>query len=214
MSFEITGLDDLEREMTLLAEVAEALDGDLATLSFDPADQTSVERAIADMKLAIDQKVAGFGRSAMVDGLVAQIKQQYEEEILSRAAAARLNKEANDMTNASIDQTIFRQIENTVSDFRSLNTILSTATSKSFRASCIRKHSNRFPPRSSKAWISMRGSRPVRQPRAEWSVAPRWSGQAMRAKNLAWSFASSTGSPRIPTQRLVFPTPSTMRETN
>jgi predicted nucleotide-binding protein len=119
MSFKITGLDDLQREMKLMADVAEALDGDIATLSFNPADQTSVERAIADMKLAIDQKVSGFGGSATVHGLVAQLKQQYETEILSRAAAARLNDEANDVPNGPIDQTIFRQIENTVSDLRS-----------------------------------------------------------------------------------------------
>jgi hypothetical protein len=119
MSFKITGLDDLQREMTLLANVAEALDGDIATLSFDPTDQISIERAIAGMKLAIDQKVSGFGRSAILDGLVAQLKQQYEEEILSRAATARLNSEANGMTDEPIDQTIFRQIENTVSNLRS-----------------------------------------------------------------------------------------------
>ena len=93
MSFEITGLDDLQREMHLLADVAEALDGEIATLKFDPSDQTSVERAIADMKLAIDQKVSGFRRSPIVDGLVSNLKQNYEQEILSRATGARMNDE-------------------------------------------------------------------------------------------------------------------------
>jgi len=119
MSFKITGLDDLQREMNLLSKVAEALDGELATLSFNPTDPTSVERAIADMRLAIDQKVSGFRSSATVDELVANLKQQYEEEILSRAAAARLDDEEQAVSNGSIDQTIFRQIENTISDLRS-----------------------------------------------------------------------------------------------
>ncbi|MEY9746498.1 hypothetical protein ABIF65_005872 [Bradyrhizobium japonicum] len=56
MGFKIKGLDDLQREMTLLGQFAEALDGKLTTVNFDPHDQTSVERAIADMKLAIDQR--------------------------------------------------------------------------------------------------------------------------------------------------------------
>jgi hypothetical protein len=36
MSFKITGLGDLQREMQLLADFAEALDGNIATLSFNP----------------------------------------------------------------------------------------------------------------------------------------------------------------------------------
>jgi predicted nucleotide-binding protein len=119
MSFKITGLDDLQREMRLLGDITKALDGEVATLRLNPDDRRSVERAIADMKLAIDQKVAGFRSSTMIDGLVAQLKQQYEEEILARAAAARLNGEGDAMSNGSIDRTIFRQIENTVSDLRS-----------------------------------------------------------------------------------------------
>jgi hypothetical protein len=93
VSFKITGLDDLQREMNLLANVAEALDGEITTLKFDPSNQTSVERAIADMKLAIDQRVSGFRRSAMVDDLVSDLKQKYEQEILSRATGARMNDE-------------------------------------------------------------------------------------------------------------------------
>jgi hypothetical protein len=84
MSVKITGLDELQREMRLLADVAEALDGEIATLKFDPSDRTSVEQAIADMKLAIDEKVSGFRRSAMVDNLVSNLKQKYEREILWR----------------------------------------------------------------------------------------------------------------------------------
>jgi hypothetical protein len=119
MGFKIEGLDNLQREMKLLADFAEAIDGDIATVQFNPADPSSVEKAIADMKLAIDQKAAGFGSSAIVDGLVAQLKEKYEAEILARAAIARLKEEAIKVVGGSIDITIFRQIENTVSDLRS-----------------------------------------------------------------------------------------------
>jgi len=119
MSFNITGLDELQREMRLFSEAAQALDGDLTTLRFDPLDQSSVERAIADMKLAIDLKLAGYSRSVMVANMAAELKQKYEAEILSRAAAARLTNEANAMANEPIEKSIFRQIENVVSDLRS-----------------------------------------------------------------------------------------------
>jgi hypothetical protein len=119
MVFEITGLDELQREMRLLAYAAKALDGERTTLRFDPTDQSSVERAIADMRFAIDRKIAGYSHSAMVTNMAAELKQKYEADILSRAAAARLTNEANDMTNEPIDRTIFRQIENVVSDLRS-----------------------------------------------------------------------------------------------
>jgi hypothetical protein len=35
--------------MKLLADVAQALDGEVATVNFDPSGATSVERAIADV---------------------------------------------------------------------------------------------------------------------------------------------------------------------
>ena len=39
--------------------VAEVLDGKITTINFAPSDPTCVERAIIDMKLAIDRKVSG-----------------------------------------------------------------------------------------------------------------------------------------------------------
>jgi Predicted nucleotide-binding protein containing TIR-like domain len=117
--FRITGLDELQRELKLLADAAAALDGELTTLRLDPMDQSSVERAIADVKLAIDRKIADYSHSAMVANMAAELKQKYEADILARAAAARLTSEASEMTGEPIDRTIFRQIENVVSDLRS-----------------------------------------------------------------------------------------------
>lgn len=119
MVLKVAGLDALHREMKLLSDVAKALDGEITTLQFDPHDHASIERAITDMKLAIDQKVASFGGSAIVDNLVAELKRKYEEEILSRASTARLTNGGGAMKTGKIDQTIFRQIENAVSDLRS-----------------------------------------------------------------------------------------------
>ena len=118
MSIKITGLDDLQRSLGMLREAAAALDGQIAILTFNPADQTSIEKAIADVRLAIDQKVGSLYNSPAVAELAAQLKQQYEEKILARAAEARLNDEAT-MNSISGDQTVFRQIENTVADLRS-----------------------------------------------------------------------------------------------
>jgi hypothetical protein len=57
------------------------------------------------MKLAIDQKVSGFRRSVIVDTLVSELKQKYEQAILSRATAARMKHEGGAMSNGPIDQT-------------------------------------------------------------------------------------------------------------
>ncbi|MGQ3301621.1 TIR domain-containing protein [Reyranella sp.] len=119
MSLKITGLEALQRQMKLFGEITEALNGEIANVHFDPADHASVELAISEMKLAIDQKTSAFGRSKATDAIVAQIKKHYETEILRRAAAARHSNEATGVSNEAIDQTIFRQIENTVSDLRS-----------------------------------------------------------------------------------------------
>jgi predicted nucleotide-binding protein len=121
MSFKITGFDSFERELQLVTEAIESLDGKITTLDFDPLDQMSVENAIADVKLAIDKKVAPYRNSPIVEGIIAELKSKYEAEILERATAARLNNNERPMTmtNHGIDQEIFRQIENTVTDLRS-----------------------------------------------------------------------------------------------
>lgn len=86
----ITGLDELTRKMDQLAKFAEEVDGELATVSFDPVDPGSIETAISEMEAAIDQKAVSYENNDMVADLVEQMKANLREQILEKAAAARL----------------------------------------------------------------------------------------------------------------------------
>lgn len=56
----IEGLEKLQRQLDQAQKAFAELDGELLKLSFDPNDATSVEAAIAELKLAIDRKAAPF----------------------------------------------------------------------------------------------------------------------------------------------------------
>nr|WP_315384359.1 hypothetical protein [uncultured Sphingomonas sp.] len=86
----ITGIEQLTGKMDQLAKFAEEVDGEFATASFDPADPGSIEMAISDMEAAIDQKAFSYSNNDMVANLVVRIKASLREQILERAAAARL----------------------------------------------------------------------------------------------------------------------------
>ena len=86
----ITGLDALSKRMDQLAKFAEEVDGELAIVSFDPTDPGSIETAISEMEAAIDQKALSYENNDMVADLVEQMKANLREQILEKAAAARL----------------------------------------------------------------------------------------------------------------------------
>ncbi|MCP1247262.1 hypothetical protein NKW54_15215 [Acetobacter cerevisiae] len=88
--FKITGLDKLTREMDQLAKFATEVDGELASVSFDPTDPSSIETAISEMEAAIHQKAVSYEGNNMVVNLVEQMKANLREQILEKAAAARL----------------------------------------------------------------------------------------------------------------------------
>lgn len=86
----ITGLDKLTRKMDQLAIFAEEVDGELASVSFDPTNPGSIETAISEMEAAIDQKAVSYENNDMVANLVEQMKANLREQILEKAATARL----------------------------------------------------------------------------------------------------------------------------
>lgn len=86
----ITGFDELNRKMDQLAKFGEEVDGELANVSFDPTDPGSIEIAISEMEAAIDQKALSYVNNDMVANLVDKMKANFREQILEKAAAARL----------------------------------------------------------------------------------------------------------------------------
>jgi hypothetical protein len=93
VSVSVTGLDGLQRELADAAAALQELDGDIATVNFDPTDPTSVEAAVVQIEQTIDAKVASYRGNRIVDNFVAQMKDRYRQEIYDKAAAARLKGE-------------------------------------------------------------------------------------------------------------------------
>lgn len=114
----ITGLAKLQRDLEQASLASQALDGEIAALRFDPSDPTSVEAAISEMEEAIDHKVAPFSDSEIVRNMTAELKRKYRDQILSRAAEASAGREEKAAITPEIDQSMFRQIENTVVDLK------------------------------------------------------------------------------------------------
>ena len=81
----VTGLDKLQRQLEDAQRAFKALDGQLATVHFDPDKPDSIEAAIRTMESAIDDKVAPYRDNAMVASIVPQLKEKYRAAILERA---------------------------------------------------------------------------------------------------------------------------------
>ena len=109
------GFDKLQRQLKNASEALKTLDGEIATIQFNPEDQASVEAAIADMKLAIDSRVAGYDDNPFVAQIAEQMKEKYENHILEQVMDS---KEKGEVQSQESSQTLFRQIENTVMDLR------------------------------------------------------------------------------------------------
>jgi hypothetical protein len=92
MSLKITGLDELKKQLDDAAKALQALDGDIATLKFNPNDPSSVETAVVEMEQTIDTKVAPYRGNKMVEAIIAQLKDRYRQEIYDRAAKARMQE--------------------------------------------------------------------------------------------------------------------------
>lgn len=83
------GLNELTRKMDELQKATAALDGDITSVNFDPHDPQSIEIAVQQMEAAIDERVGDYSRNDLVQNLVTQIKEQYRQRILEKAASAR-----------------------------------------------------------------------------------------------------------------------------
>ena len=88
-----TGLDALIRDMKELERAVGDLDGEIAHVTFDPHDPQSIEQAIQQLYTAIDDKVAGYAHNKMVAKVAEEFKEAGRNNILERAAAARLEGE-------------------------------------------------------------------------------------------------------------------------
>ena len=108
------GLEKLQRQLKSASEALKNLDGEIASVQFVPNDPASVEAAIADMRLAVDSRVARYSDNPLIGPIANQMKEKYENHILEQV----MNAKGADAQSKESSQTLFRQIENTVTDLR------------------------------------------------------------------------------------------------
>lgn len=86
----IKGLDKLQRELAKVGKACEVLDSEIGIIRFNPNDPASIEAAILDMEQIIDERLGSCADNDVVDPIIAEVKSKYREEIVARAAEARL----------------------------------------------------------------------------------------------------------------------------
>jgi hypothetical protein len=86
MGFKLTGLSEVTRNMEQLKQ---ALDGAVAKVSFDPLNKQDVERAIRKVEQEVDLTMAPYSLSPGVQGIAAELKQEYRKALLQRAKEAQ-----------------------------------------------------------------------------------------------------------------------------
>lgn len=93
----INGLNQLSKQLEQVGKFAKEIDGTLGKVSFDPFDAESIEHAIVNIENLIDERAQSYSSNPMVVELVANMKNSYRQQIIDRAAAARIGEnEDND----------------------------------------------------------------------------------------------------------------------
>lgn len=87
----ISGLDQLSKQMKQLEKFMKEIDGSLGEVSFDPFDAESIEQAIINMENMIDQKSEKYLNNPTVGEIVENLKENYRQSIIDKAAEARTN---------------------------------------------------------------------------------------------------------------------------
>ena len=82
MPLKLTGMSEVTRNMEALKR---ALDGAVAGLSFDPLKPQEVERAIREIEMKVDLKMAPYISSPGVREIAAGLKEEYRKVIVQKA---------------------------------------------------------------------------------------------------------------------------------
>jgi len=86
MPIKLDGMSEVTRNMEQLKR---ALDGAVAGLSFDPQKSEEVERAIREIEMKVDMKMAPYISSPGVREIASDLKQEYRKLILQKSDDAR-----------------------------------------------------------------------------------------------------------------------------
>ncbi len=86
MPIKLTGLSEVTRNMEALKR---ALEGAVEKASFDPHNPQDVERAIREILMKVDMKMAPYMTSPGVREIAAGLKEEYRKALLQKVDEAR-----------------------------------------------------------------------------------------------------------------------------
>ncbi|MEI4263602.1 hypothetical protein [Roseovarius sp. D0-M9] len=89
----VTGFEAIKKKTDQMTKFAEEIDGELASVSFDPANPESIEAALQQISDAIDEKSKSYERNDWIQNLAAQLKEHARNNVLEKAAAARMDNQ-------------------------------------------------------------------------------------------------------------------------
>lgn len=87
----INGIDQLSKQVEQLEKFMKEIEGSLGKINFDPFDAESIEQAIISMENMIDQKSENYLRNPMIREIIGNLKENYRQSIIDKAAEARTN---------------------------------------------------------------------------------------------------------------------------
>ncbi len=88
MPIRLNGMSDVTRNMEALKR---ALDGAVEKASLEPANPGDVDRAIREIEMKVDMKLAPYMTSPGVGEIASTLKAEYRKAILQKAEEARKN---------------------------------------------------------------------------------------------------------------------------
>lgn len=92
----ITGLDKLQKNLKEAEQALNELNGELEVVNFDPHDPTSIEATIQSVNRLIDNCIEPYTDNSIVGSLADKMKESYRENILQKAAEARLKSDEDE----------------------------------------------------------------------------------------------------------------------
>lgn len=84
------GFKELQRQLSGAQQALEGIDGEIGSVSFNPHDPSSIEAALSQIESMIDEKLGAYASNPLVGPIAEQMKESYREQLLERAATARL----------------------------------------------------------------------------------------------------------------------------
>lgn len=92
----LDGLDKLSKDMQEAQDAFASLNGELGTVTFNAEDPESIEEAIRELELKIDERLDPYSSNPIVGPMIADLKETYRDAVLQRASEARLQNDGGE----------------------------------------------------------------------------------------------------------------------